>query len=316
MLTRILSHNVLNFIDKMGTTTSTPTEQKVVLVTGASSGIGKECALALLQRGHIVYGAARRLDKMRDIAETTGGHIICLDICNEQQIIDAVSRIFSEQKRIDVLVNLSGIAMYGAIEDVSMADARRQFDVNLFGIARLTKEVLPHMRNAGKGTIVNCSSIAGKIHSPFSGWYTASKHALEGWSDCLRLELHPFNIKVAIIEPGVVKSDMADATFVELREKSRGGQFETMVDGYIKGNEPVRRNESPASVVAEMVTHASESKTPKRRYVGGYMAKPLLFCRAWCGDGLMDTMLLQTLKGGTEQTSDSSSNNPRSQPLL
>ena len=124
--------------------------KKVILITGASSGMGKETAIQLLKEGHIVYGAARRVEQMQDIVND-GGFAIALDVSSEQQIINGVAQIIKEQGKIDVLWNNAGYGLYGAIEDIKIEEARRQFEVNLFGLARITQEVLPYMRKAGQG---------------------------------------------------------------------------------------------------------------------------------------------------------------------
>ena len=131
-----------------------------------------------------------------------GISIISLDITNEDSIFNCVSTILDKEGSLDVLVNNAGYGSYGAIEDVPMEEARRQFDVNIFGLARLTQLVIPGMRAKGYGKIVNISSMGGKIYTPFGGWYHATKHALEGWSDCLRIEVKPFGIDVVVVEPG------------------------------------------------------------------------------------------------------------------
>ena len=163
-----------------------PPPPKVILVTGASSGIGYECAKDLIARGHIVYGAARRVDRMQPLVDM-GGHAIGMDVMKEAEIVAAVKRIMKEQGRIDVLVNNAGYAIYGSVEDITIDEARRQFEVNIFGVARLTQEVLPHMRAAKSGTIINMSSVGGKIYTPFGAWYHATKHALESWRRVLSL---------------------------------------------------------------------------------------------------------------------------------
>ena len=273
---------------------STAPKKKVILVTGASSGIGKATALHLLERGHVVYGAARRVDKMQDLVQA-GGHAIAMDVTKEAQVVSAVKRIVSEQDgKLDVLVNNAGYAVYGAVESTSIEDARRQFDVNLFGVARLIQEVVPHMRKQKSGTIINLSSMGGKIYTPFGAWYHATKHAIEGFSDCLRIELHQFNIKVAIIEPGLIKTEFGDVMFQPMMDRSKGTPYEECVNAMAKnfgesgGSDPI--------VIARAIAHASESSNPKRRYVAGARAGALLFLRGWLGDGVFDALMLSTMK--------------------
>ena len=147
----------------------------------------------MIDKGHIVYGGDILIEEnlyLNDI----GGIALEMDVTNQIHVENAISRIIKDQGRIDVLVNNAGIAVGSAIEDVSMEDALYQFEVNLFGIGRTVKATLPHMRAQGNGTIINISSVLGKVYNPLYGWYVSSKHALEGWSDVLRLEVEQFGI--------------------------------------------------------------------------------------------------------------------------
>ena len=152
---------------------------KTVLVTGASSGIGAATVVRLVEDGYTVYAAARRLDRMRSLEEP-GARVLQMDVTSEEDVRMVMDRIKAEEGGIDVLVNNAGFALYGAVEDVALEDARYQFEVNLFGLARLTQLALPYMRQRGKGTVVNVSSMGGKIWTPFGAWYHATKHALVG----------------------------------------------------------------------------------------------------------------------------------------
>ena len=164
---------------------------KTALVTGASSGIGESTVELLLSAGATVYAAARRVEKMSDL-EKAGAHLIKMDVTDEASMVAGINSILEKEGSIDILVNNAGYGSYGAIEDVPIDEARRQFEVNIFGLARLTQLVLPGMRQNRYGKIVNISSMGGKIYTSFGGWYHATKHALEGFSDCLRLETEPF----------------------------------------------------------------------------------------------------------------------------
>ena len=175
-------------------------QQKTALVTGASSGMGKEIARRLIEDGFVVYVAARHVEKMDDLARL-GARTLRMDISKDEQIQLAVDTIIAESGGVDVLVNNAGFGLYGPIEDVGIDEARYQFEVNVFGPARLTQLLLPAMRKKGAGTIVNITSMGGKIYTLLGGWYHATKHALEGWSDCLRLELAPFGIRVVVVAP-------------------------------------------------------------------------------------------------------------------
>jgi NAD(P)-dependent dehydrogenase (short-subunit alcohol dehydrogenase family) len=176
---------------------STSTNKKVALVTGASSGMGKAFAKALLTEGMTVYAAARRVEQMADLAEQ-GAVPLKMDVTREDDLRGAVTRIEQDHGGVDVLINNAGFGMYGAMEDISLGDARYQFEVNLFGMARLTQLTLRSMREKRAGTIINISSMGGKMYTPLGSWYHATKHAVEGWSDCLRLELKPFGIDLVL----------------------------------------------------------------------------------------------------------------------
>ncbi|WP_445188040.1 oxidoreductase [Pseudonocardia sp. Cha107L01] len=197
---------------------------KTVLVTGASSGIGKETAKTLLADGYAVYVAARRVDRMSEL-EQPGATALAMDITNDEDIVAAVKRITAERGGIDVLINNAGFGMYGAMEDTTLDDARYQFEVNLFGLARLTQLALPYMRDRGAGKIVNISSVGGKIYTPLGAWYHATKHALEGWSDSLRLELKPLGIDVIVIEPGIIRTEFGDVMVGPMLERSGQGPY-------------------------------------------------------------------------------------------
>lgn len=181
-------------------------DRKVILLTGASSGIGHEAAMELLAQGHIVYAAARRVEKMEDLA-AAGAHVLSLDVTDSSSISGVVNAVLSQQGRIDVLINNAGYGYLGALEGVSMEEARRQLDVNVFGLAEMTKQVLPYMRERRSGRIINISSVAGKVGIAFVGWYNVSKFAVESYSDVLRKEVRQFGIDVVLIEPSGIKTD-------------------------------------------------------------------------------------------------------------
>lgn len=261
----------------------------VVLVTGASSGIGKATAERLLADGHTVYAAARRVDKMADLGER-GARPIAMDITVDADVVAAVDRIQRESGGVDVLVNNAGYATYGAMEDTSIDDARQQFEVNLFGLARVTQLVLPHMRAQRSGRIVNVSSMGGKIYTPLGSWYHATKHALEGWSDCLRLELAPFGIDVVIIEPGAIRTEFGEVLSGPLLARSGRGPYAEVAQRMAKAVESSYSPSasSPPSVIADTIARAVRVRRPKTRYVAGKLARPLLAARAWLPDRTFD----------------------------
>ena len=262
---------------------------KTALITGASSGIGGSAALLLKEKGFTVYGAARRLEKMKSL-ESKGINIIELDITDEGSIENCVNTILSREGSIDVLVNNAGYGSYGAIEDVPMEEARRQFDVNIFGLARLTQLVLPGMRENHSGRIINISSMAGRIYTPFGGWYHATKHALEGWSDCLRLETKAFGIDVVIVEPGGIKTPWGLIAADNLKKTSGKGPYagdaNKIADSMAKlyASSKLTKPETIGKVILKAATVAR----PKRRYIKGFGAKPAIFIRRCLGDGIFE----------------------------
>jgi NAD(P)-dependent dehydrogenase (short-subunit alcohol dehydrogenase family) len=271
---------------------------QVILITGASSGMGKETAKHLLAQGHVVYTAARRLELMQDL-KALGAHPLKMDVTDEAQMQAAIATIAAAHGGVDVLVNNAGFGMYGAMEDTSLQDARYQFEVNLFGLARMTQLVLPYMRSQKAGKIINISSMGGKMYTPLGSWYHATKHALEGWSDCLRLELAEHGIQVVIIEPGVIATEFGDVAVDPMLKRSGTGPYAKLAqsmakatrDAYSKPNAA-----SPASVIADVIARAIASPRPKTRYVAGKLAKPLMFMRKWFGDRLFDMALMSQVK--------------------
>lgn len=268
--------------------------KKVILITGASSGIGKESAQKLIAEGHKVYAAARRVDKMKDL-EKLGATAIEMDITKDDDIINAVNTVITAEGKIDVLINNAGYAIYGAMQDTTIEDARRQFEVNLFGLARITQLVLPHMREKKTGTIINMSSMGGKMYIPFGSWYHGTKHALEGWSDCLRTELKQFGIKVVIVEPGGIKTEFDDVMLQPMIDRSGDGPYAELTKKVVKGVKDTYHGTraSHPSVIANCISMAVNSNKPKTRYRAGYMAKPAVFIRTFLGDNVWDWLVMK-----------------------
>lgn len=266
--------------------------KKIILITGASSGIGKETAKELIQEGHTVYCAARSLDKMKDL-EQIGGHPVAVDVTKQETISACVDKIIKEQGRIDVLFNNAGFGLYGSVEETTMEDARYQFEVNLFGLASVTQLVLPHMREKKSGTIINTSSVGGKVYTPLGAWYHATKHAVEGWSDCLRLEVKPFGINVVVIEPGFILTSFGSILYEPLLQRSGKGPYQKLAHAVAKGIKEQNANtSSPPSVIAKTVLKAVNAANPEIRYAAGKFAKPLIFMRKWLGDNLYDRIIM------------------------
>jgi len=276
------------------------------LVTGASSGIGEATARKLHQLGYTVYGAARRLERMKGL-EDEGIHLIQLDVTDEESMTAAVQRILDETGQIDVLVNNAGYGSYGAVEQVPMSEARYQFEVNVFGAARLIQLVLPGMRERRSGTIVNMSSMGGRIYTPLGGWYHGTKFALEALSDCLRMETKPFGIDVVLIEPGGIRSEWSAIAASKLRETSGSGpyarQAEAMATQLTDDPSDRRRSTSP-ELIADTIAKAVQAKRPRTRYAAGFAAKPLIALRHVLPARAFDTLITRAtgVPGGRRAT--------------
>lgn len=271
-------------------------KESVILVTGASSGIGKEIAKSLIAENYVVYAAARRLEKMDDIKKL-GAIPVKMDITLKEDVDSIISKIQTESGGVDVLVNNAGFGCYGAVEDTSIEDARYQFEVNLFGLARVTKAVIPQMREQHSGHIVNISSMGGKIYMPMGSWYHASKHALEGWSDCLRLELAQFGIHVVIIEPGAIQTEFGSTMLGPMMERSGSSDYSQMARIFETATRKsyAQGAASPPSVIAKVVIKALRARKPKPRYATGKLARPVMFLRKWFGDRIYDKAIMSQL---------------------
>jgi short-subunit dehydrogenase len=272
--------------------------KEIILVTGASSGMGRETAIKLAKDGYVVYAAARRLDKLNELKEY-GCIPIQMDIAKEQEIEDAVNKIQKEHGGVDILFNNAGIAVQGSLEETAIADARKQFEVNLFGLARLTQLVIPYMRNKGAGKIINTSSIAGKVHGPLSSWYVASKHAVEGLSSSLRVELKPFGIDVIIIRPGAISSELISSYVGKMIERSGSGPYAEMTKvlvAWSKSRDNNPKYSSPPSVIADTVLKIIKSKQVQTSYEVGKTSKQMIWSRKLLSDKILDKMMLNFLK--------------------
>jgi len=262
---------------------------KTALITGASSGIGEQTVSALLAIGYTVFAGARRLDRMKRLSEA-GARLLALDVTDDASMQTAVQSILQETGRIDVLINNAGYGSYGALEDVPPQEARRQFDVNIFGLARLTQLVLPTMRAQRSGRIINVSSIGGKFGEPFGSWYHATKFAVEGLSDSLRMELHPFGIDVVVIQPGATHTEWDGIARESLLKYSADGPYRVGAKSHAKLMEVGHQGSIPAppSVVARTIVTAVEARRPKTRYATGGMAGTMLLMRRVLSDRAFD----------------------------
>ena len=267
-------------------------EQKVVLITGTAYGIGKSTAELLIDKGHIVYGGDILVEEnlyLNDI----GGTALEMDVTNQEHIDKAINQIISEQGRVDVLVNNAGLGVYGAFEDVSMEDIYYQYDVNLFGLARVTKAVLPYMREKESGLIINISSVLGETYGPLAGWYLSTKHALEGWSDALRVELKEFDIDVVVVQPGAINTNFSNVTKTYIDKYRENSAYQHLYGEPITdtGNE-VLSNQSDPIVIAKVINKAMNARNPKTRYAAGAYSKIGIFLRKIMTDKMFDRFIL------------------------
>jgi NAD(P)-dependent dehydrogenase (short-subunit alcohol dehydrogenase family) len=259
-----------------------------VLVTGCSTGIGRDTALRLARAGHTVHATARRPEQLGEL-EAAGCTTGALDVTDAASARAAVDEVVARHGGIGGLVNNAGYGEYGPLEEVSLDAARRQFETNVFGLVGLTQLVLPHMRAAGTGRVVNIGSMGGRFTFPAGGWYHASKHALESISDALRVELRPFGIRVSLIQPGPIRTSFGDTAVGTLTQvaPSTGspygdltGKVETSMRGFYD-NRLLARGTEP---VAKAVEHALTARRPRSRYLVTPAAHLLVAIRRWGGD--------------------------------
>jgi len=247
--------------------------EKVAVVTGTSSGIGFETALALASEGYYTYATMRdttKGDKLKGLAkkENLKIDVLELDVDDENSAKIAMKHILDQKQRIDVLVNNAGWALWGCVEDVSVDEFKTQFETNFFSIIRLIQEVGPTMRNQGSGTIVNISSVVGRIGFPASPAYISSKFALEGLSESLRFELAPFGVNVVIIEPGVIKTN-----FMKNMKMGKKSELDTVYKDIttkvVSGVKMMADMGTPPKEVANVIVKAIKDKNPLPRYIVG-----------------------------------------------
>ena len=238
---------------------------RVALVTGGSSGIGEATALALREAGLEVYAVARRVDRMAGL-EAAGVHAFAMDVTDDASMVAGIDRIIRERGRIDVLINNAGYGSFGAVKDVPIDEARRQFEVNLFGLARLTQLVTPYMRSQKSGTIINISSVGGVIYEPFGAWYHATKFAVEGLSDSLRVELRPFGIHLVIVRPVGVVTEWNTISRDSLLEISKGGAYEKYAVRAVRALKAADNKllSSSAEMIAKTIVKAATAKQPQQ----------------------------------------------------
>lgn len=265
-------------------TAMTRDKPRVALVTGASTGIGWVTAKALQDAGFCVFGTSRRPGAER----ADGVTMLTCDVTDDASVANLVDEVLAKAGRIDVLVNNAGIGLLGGAEESSIAQAQALFDVNVFGVLRMTNAVLPAMRRQGKGRIINMSSILGLIPAPYNALYASTKHALEGYSESLDHELRTLGIRVVLVEPGVTRTSFEEnitrpdrllPTYDSVRPR-----MEALMRKWIEaGDAP--------EVVAEGVVKAANEAVPRRRYTAGKQAGQVRFLRRFLPEAMVDKSL-------------------------
>ncbi|MFA6127199.1 MAG: SDR family NAD(P)-dependent oxidoreductase [Bacteroidales bacterium] len=243
---------------------------QVILITGASSGLGKAAAELLIARGHVVYGASRH-----PAQEKVGFHPVLMDVTDQQSVEAAMKEIIAKEGRIDVLVNNAGMGVGGALENFSSVEVQIQFETNFFGMARLTSCVLPYMREKKSGKIINISSIGGLMGLPFQGHYSAAKFAVEGFSEALFMEVKPFNIKVIVVNPGDFKTGFTSNRIFTAKDTG-GGDYGQRFKKAVAVIEKDEQGGSDPSVLGRTIEKIVRTKNPKFRYIAGRFDQRLI----------------------------------------
>lgn len=242
---------------------------KVVLITGCSTGIGRDLAQRLTQSGYTVAATARKMETLEPVPAALK---LQLDVTSQRSVDEAVARTIKQFGRIDVLVNNAGYALRGAVEEVPVEQVQEMFDANVFGVMRMIRAVVPHMRHQKAGRIINISSIVGRLVTPVNGTYSSTKFALEALSNALRLELAPFGIRVVLVEPGSIRTQFhttveANARGIFSNAKS---PYRHLYEQYEKVTAGMRKGEAGPEVVSGVIQKAMEAPRPKARYTAGF----------------------------------------------
>lgn len=266
---------------------------RAALVTGCSTGIGRASVPALAAQGFTVWATARREESIADLA---GPRVrtLALDVTDEASMAAAVAAVEAEHGHVDVLVNNAGYAVQGAVEETPMADVRAQFETNVFGLVRLTQLVLPGMRRARHGVVINIGSMGGRFTFPGGAFYHASKHAVEAISDGLRLEVAPFGVHVVLVEPGPVVSSFVDSAVdsVEVQDGPYADFSRDLVERYRQAYDGSSTNlEITPEQVAEVIARAATAQRPRSRYAVGLAAKSLITSRRLLPDVAWDRVV-------------------------
>jgi NAD(P)-dependent dehydrogenase (short-subunit alcohol dehydrogenase family) len=273
-------------------------KQKVAIVTGCSSGIGHEISLILARNGFPTYATMRNLQKGSDLKsiaedEKLPLHFAQLDVTDENSVKKAIQTIHDEAGRIDILVNNAGYGLTGAFEDLSLDEIKTQYETNVFGLIRTTQSVLPIMRKQRSGLIVNISSGAGRFGFPTGSAYVSTKFAVEGLTESMSYELEPFDIKVILIEPGVIKTNFFNSSVLAKKSQDPNSPYATLMKGMEDSVDKMMENASTPQYVAEVVLHAVTNENPKLRYLAGKDVEQLVEAKKKMSDEEFVNMMKQ-----------------------
>lgn len=283
-----------------------------VLITGASSGIGREAAVRLAERGHHVIAAARTMPALEQVRRTTKGRVDTLELdVTSQDSIEAAKREIASligQNGIDVLINNAAYALTGPLEEVGDAELKAQFETNVFGPMRMVRAFVPQMRQRGTGRIINISSVVGRLALPFFGPYNATKHAIEALSDSLRNELKPFGIDVVIIEPGAISTGITETERSAMEQHAtEGSPYAEQITKLLAFQKEMNANAAKPEIVARAIVRAVEAEKPRARYVVPLLRARVLIAIAEFLPTEVSDALLRSITGlrGARPTSSS-----------
>jgi len=263
--------------------------KKIVLITGVSSGIGQATARLLAQRSFTVFGTSRNPTSVETIS---GVELLPLDVCSDEAVEACLKTLFKKTGRLDILINNAGYVLRGAIEEPTLEESKAQFETNLFGVIRMVKGVLPIMRRQGNGQIINISSMAGLVASPFVGYYSSSKFALEGYTEALRHEAKPFNVQVSLVELGFIKTNVWDNSKVAV---NRISDYDPWRQRALEVRHQFEEKALEPAVVAEVILRIIESKSPRLRYTVGSDVARLSRLRRFLPEAMFEKGMRRTL---------------------
>jgi NAD(P)-dependent dehydrogenase (short-subunit alcohol dehydrogenase family) len=274
-------------------------KNKVALVTGSSSGMGFATAIMLARAGIHTYASMRNLKKSKTITELASAEnlplqVVQLDVNDKKSVKEAITKIVTEKERIDVLVNNAGYGLFGSLEDISIEELKAQFETNFFGVIRVTQLVLPIMRKQKSGTIVNVSSVGGRIGLPVLSAYHSTKFALEGLSESMSYELEPFGIRVVIIEPGVIRTNIMNSSIIAKKAQDPKSPYFLLIQKVENNFKLMMENESsPPEEVAKVILGVVTSENPQLRYTVGNDAATMIQARVSMSDNQFKKMIMQ-----------------------